>query len=276
MLEDHESEPLATVIAKLNRDLRNASKTLSDREAAFLVQTYYRVQHERITASNQSDSLSGEDRPHELIDWFYDQSVILENQIKAALDLYSRNHILGKWPREQFGIGPVITAGLLAHTEMDHLSTAGKLCAYAGIIPDLKWNKGEKRPYNANLKQVAYKISDSMVKFKSNPKCFYGHLYENKKAYYTAQNESGAYATRAAEKLQKNPNGKEKSYHEKGMLSIGHIDLMARRWTAKMFLCHYWEVSYWITFEIRPPAAYAIGILHHVDYIPPPGFTPPK
>jgi hypothetical protein len=270
-------EPLATAIERLNRDLRNVARSLSDEQAAFMVKTYYRIQRERITAGHQGDALAGASKPHEIIDWLYDQSKVLETQIKASLDLYSKNHPFGEWPRNcVYGIGPVITAGLLAHTHIEHLTTAGKICAFAGIVPGMKWEKGQKRPYNADLKLIVWKAADSFVKFKSNSKCFYGKLYEQKKEYYTQKNLNGDYADRAAEKLQKNPNNKEKDYHQRGILSPGHIELMTRRWVGKMFLCHYWEVSYWKHFKVRPPAAYAIGILHHVDYIPPPGFVIPS
>lgn len=50
------------------------------------------------------------------------------------------------------GIGPVISAGLLAHIDIHRAVTVGHIWRFAGLDPSVKWLKKTKRPWNAGLK----------------------------------------------------------------------------------------------------------------------------
>jgi hypothetical protein len=137
-------------VQRLSKDLRDASRTLSDQEVRFLVDGYYSMQKQRIVQDNRRRAMS--DEPHAVIDWFSANALFMENQVKAALDRYSAAHPLGEWTRGVTGIGPVIAAGLLAHIDIRQAPTVGHIWRFAGLDPTLKWGKGKKRPYNAGLK----------------------------------------------------------------------------------------------------------------------------
>lgn len=139
-------------IKRLARDVKSAAVTLSHQEARFLVDTYYGMQDERIRADGQVRAMEKSEEPHSVLSWLSDQSTTLENQIKRALDAYSASHPLGEWARSIYGIGPVIAAGLLAHIDIAKAPTAGHIWNFAGLNPDVKWEKGKKRPWNATLK----------------------------------------------------------------------------------------------------------------------------
>ena len=277
-------------IERLSRDLAQASATMGPREARFLVDGYYQIQGNRKRADNQIRAMEklAKERglpvePHIVIDWLSTQSRTLEGQIKRALDRYTRGHIMGSWMREVVGIGPVISAGILANLE-EPRNTVGKIYAFAGIAgKDQKpWLKGEKRPYNTRLKTVCWHAGQSFMKFHARPDCFYGHMYKDRKAFEQRMSDEGRRTETAAEWLPRIKDKSSPTYkaYAEGRLPPSQIDGRARRVAVKMFLSHVNEV--WCKRLGRPiPAPFAIGIMGHADYIPPPiawdhNFTPPS
>ena len=151
-------------IRKLTKDERIASMTLGKDEARFLVDAYYQLQDNRIRSDGQVRSMSKDGEPHAVLQWLADMNRTLEESIKSALDSYSMATPVGQWARSQVGIGPVIAAGLLAHLDITKANTAGAFWSYAGMDPRSTWEKGQKRPWNAQLKVLCWKLGESFVK----------------------------------------------------------------------------------------------------------------
>lgn len=134
-----------TPIQRLTRDLKNASATLSDAEARFLVDSYYQMQDARIRADGQVRSIEKntkkgqEPEPHMVLSWLAEQNKSLENQIKRALEKYVDTHPVGSWLTSIHGIGPVISAGLLAHIDINKAPTVGHIWRFAGLDPTVQW-----------------------------------------------------------------------------------------------------------------------------------------
>jgi hypothetical protein len=201
------------------------------------------------------------------------QSETLEGQIKNALNKYSLNHPDGKWLHSITGIGPVIAAGLLAHIDITQSNTAGKLWRFAGLDPTLEWNRGEKRPWNASLKTLCWKVGESFVKNCNRESCYYGHIYIKRKEFEHGRNIRGELADQAAAMLKKKTYRKETDAYKayiKGLLPPAHIHARARRYAVKLFLAHLHHKMYLRVFGVAPPLPYPIAHLNHVDYIPPP------
>jgi hypothetical protein len=131
-------------IQKLSRDLKQASITLSDREARYLVDAYYSMQDFRTQGDSQVRSMSATGEPHAVNKWLATQTRGLENQLKLALGAFAESKRPGRWALSQVGIGPVITAGLLAHLDIAKAPTAGHFWRYAGLDPTLEWQGKEK------------------------------------------------------------------------------------------------------------------------------------
>lgn len=256
-------------VERLTRDLANASVSLSKGEARFLVDAYYAMQENRIRSNNQVRALSESQEPHMVLNWLARQDEILESQIKRALDKYSASSPLGEWARSVVGIGPVIAAGLLAHIDINHAPTAGHIWAFAGLDPTRSWNKGEKRPFNAALKTLCWKIGESFVKVKAHPEDFYGKIYDERKKYEHAKNDAGDYKAQAEAMLKRAPNHKQKATYEQGKLPDGHLHSRAKRYAVKLFLAHYHEQAYRLELGKEPPLPYAIAILGHAHKIDP-------
>ena len=257
-------------ITKLSKDLKEASITLSKNEARFLVDSYYSMQDNRIRANNQVRALYESGEPHEVLDWLAENNRVLENQVKRSLDAYSVSNETGRWARSVVGIGPVIAAGLMAHIDITKAPTVGHIWSFAGLDPTQEWSKGQKRPFCAKLKNLCWKIGESLVKTSANKNDVYGHIYVERKAQEIAKNEAGEFADQAAAKLKKFKIGKTtdayKAYSE-GKLPPAHIHSRAKRYAVKLFLSHFHEMAYLFEYGTKPPLPYPIAIQGHAHKI---------
>lgn len=260
-------------IIKLSKDLKTASVMLSKTEARYLVDSYYQMQANRIRSNEQIRSLSTNNEPHQVLEWLSENSRLLENNIKRALDAYSDGFEVGLWSKSIVGIGPVIAAGLLAHIDMDKAPTAGHIFSFAGLVSGVEWKKGQKRPWNADLKSLCWKIGESFVKFSGHKNDFYGKLYLERKAIEKERNDQGLFENQAKTQLEKFNFGKSTDAYKhyiKGKLPPAHIHARARRWVVLLFLSHWHEVAYKEHYGREAPEPYAIGILKHGHRINPP------
>src|SRR3974390_353561 len=114
-------------LKRLSRDLGKTAKNLSLQEVRYLVDAYYIMQESRIRSAAQIREMGETKKPHDVLDWFFVQSEMLENQIKNALDRWTDNQPLGQWCKGICGIGPVIAPGLLAHIDITKAPTPGHI-----------------------------------------------------------------------------------------------------------------------------------------------------
>ena len=262
-------------LARLSKDLKNAAVTLGDDTARFLVDYYYTMQDARTNANNVARAArANENEPHDLIDWCGDNTRRMENTIKSVLGIYAEGKEAGEGAMSLTGIGPVITAGLLAHIDIHKAPTVGHIWSFAGLNPEQHWGKGEKRPWNAKLKTLTWKIGESFVKFQNHPNDVYGKFYRERKEYEIAKNEAGEYSERAAQKLSVT-NIQKKEYraiYESGKLPPGHIHSSAKRWVTKLFLAHFHHVLHETVLGTPPPKPYIIDRGNHAHIIAPPNW----
>jgi len=272
-------------IYKIHRDMiemiRNGGKNgIGSNEARLLVDIYYSMQQTRVGLNNQAKGLvrdavkaGTKQEPHEAIDWILGQAGVLENQVKKVLAAYTETHEMAWFFDQTIGIGPVIAAGLLAHIDIKKAPTAGHIWRFAGLDPTMEWEKKTKRPWNAQLKTICWKIGESFVKVSGNPKAFYGQVYKARKEYENKRNDAGELADQAKAKLEKFKIGKTTDayqYYSTGKLPPAHIHSRAKRYAVKLFLSHlqnrWWEETY----GEAPPKPYVIAILEHAHFIDPP------
>ncbi len=239
------------MVEKLSKDLRDASKIMSHSEARFLVDLYYQIQKFRVSTNNTVKAISrletGE--PSDLLQFFLGQEEFLEAMIKDSLDRYSKHSMRGKYIRSIYGIGPVISAAFLAHIDMSKSMTAGGLLKFSGQDPSVKWNKGEKKPWNGRLKTICFHAGSSFIKFRARPKDMYGRLFEPRRNYEIAKNEQGLFADQAKYKLENFNIGKDTiayRWYAQGKLPPAHINSRVRRWIVRHFLSHLHDVWFFI------------------------------
>jgi hypothetical protein len=294
-------------VQKVTKDMIKQA-SLGDRgQARALVKIYYQIQDQRLATSRQQSSNHDAQEPNDLLQYLATQFLTLEKTIKRGLEAYVKQSNVGNWLLSVYGIGPVISAAIIAHIDITKAPTAGHIWSYAGILPGIKWEKGQKRPWNADLKVVLWKAGCSFMKFAAMENCAYGHLYRQRKDYewkrnlnggcsedafndkdkYSRTTESwnwvnGCYlstdiAPLVATRTSLTPDILAKLRQPPGtgmpMLPPAQIDARARRWVVRIFISHVHHVMYIDHYAELPPKPFAIAHLNHAHEIKPSGFA---
>ena len=225
----------------LKKDLKRLKKmaaTMTVNEAGYLVRLYYQMQENRIRGGGQVRAIGEE--PHEALRWFMNEAETLEGQIKGMLGIFALSRTVGKWALSIHGIGPVISAGLIANIPFQiwdcmqaksgllpkakacprgkpcseacrfrRANTAGSIYSLAGLNPTVKWNKGEKRPWSTKLKRLMWLIGQSFLRGHKNEKDFYGKFYALRKLQEVERNDQGLFAEQAELIMNTKKIGKE-------------------------------------------------------------------
>ena len=256
-------------------EIKESVIVFDEREIRDLLRYYYIMQEDRKRLNSQVLALGRDSNV--LLDYLATSAKSHEALIKTAMDAYTENHPVGSWMREVHGIGPVISAGILAHIDITKAQTAGAIWNFAGLNPDIKWGKGEKRPFNADLKKLCWHAGECFVKQSANPKCYYGHIYKERKEYEIKRDNEGGNAETIAKDLAANRYGKTTDAYKyliSGHLPQAQLHARARRYAVKIFLSHLHQVMYTRHFGFPPPKPYAIAILEHAHmYTPPNGLV---
>lgn len=242
------------------------AKNLAGAEWRMLVANYYQSQQMRKTMDMQLRHL-GEKEPLYITKWAAESFADIEEQLSKAFSTILVSPV-AVWLKAQRGIGPVIAAGLLAHIDIEKAPTAGHIWSFAGLNPEQKWEAGQKRPFNAELKQICWHAGQCFMKQSNDPDCYYGQLYRARKAKEIKRNESGGNTERAKQFVVK--PGATKAVKDKlarGQLPDFNIDARARRFAVKIFLSHLHVVMYWDNYEKAPPKPFAISQLDHAHEI---------
>lgn len=121
-----------------------AAMPKSQQQARFLVDLYYQLQDFRKASGNE---LGAAGRAGEAAPWVEDihgglQKV--ENRVKTYLEEFAAAVPVGRWAASVTGIGPVISAGLLAHIDIHKAPTAGHVWRFAGLDPTQHWLGAER------------------------------------------------------------------------------------------------------------------------------------
>jgi hypothetical protein len=133
-----------------------------------------------------------------------------------------------------------------------------------------------RRPWNAKLKVLCWKIGDSFCKFHNHDDCLYGHVYAARKKHEVRRNEAGLNRETAEKTLVDRviKDVKTRARYEAGYLPDGRLARSSRRVAIKLFLSHYWSVAYWEQYHTLPPKPFVLAAQGelHTRYIPPAGY----
>lgn len=137
--EDADRNGESDFAVMLSRELKRKVAGISIAGARYLTDRYYSFQRARIRAAHQgrTEKLAGE--PYELIEWMESTESRLEATIKGFLAEFAKSYAVGRWMLAQTGIGPVISAGLLATIDIRKAPTVGGIWRFGGLDPSLKW-----------------------------------------------------------------------------------------------------------------------------------------
>lgn len=257
----------ADSIPKPGREIVLTAASLNDAEIRFAVANYYTAQDARkrfdMQVRHLGDRSDGAIPP--LLKWSADANATIEESIKRGMLKYAEASPVGRWCLAQVGVGPVITAGLLSHIDITKAPTVGHIWSFAGLNPTMKWEKGQKRPYNAALKQVCFHLGECFKRISGKPEALYGSLYNSRKEMLVKRNDEGFNAERA--KTYKTQSADVRKVLAEGKLPAGNLDRQACNFAAKIFLSHLHAVLYWDKYKKAPPKPFAISILGHAHEI---------
>lgn len=310
-------------LKRLDADMKKASRLMGKRQARYLVDCYYQIQHIRKASGqqvlqmekpiNEDEVLSEESQeletdkkprilqfePSTVHFWIYESMETLERDIKRALDAFVKEYAVGRWMQSIVGIGPVISAGMLANLDIRRSKTAGGFWKFSGLDPTVRWTKGQTRPYNVKMKRLIWIAGDCWVKTKARPNDYYGKIYIARKEFEQQKNDRGEYADLAKYtltgecprcKLSAVPrcpvcNGfpkvtpkvwkavETKKIYESGRLPDGRIHLRCMRHTGKIFLSHLHHVMHEDYYRTPPPVPFVIAkYAEHTHFIPIPNY----
>ena len=249
---------------RLGKEAVLQARNLSNPEIRFIVSNYYAAQNMRKRCDMQLRHL-GEKALPDALRYHADAYAVQEAQYLKLLKTVAEASPIGQWCMSHIGIGPVISAGCMAHFDIEKAQTAGHFWSFAGLNPAKVWKEGEKRPWNAELKQIMWHLGQSMKKQSGKPHADYGRLYKERKTLLETRNANGDFAERCKTFRAKSPEWKK--VIAEGRLPAGNIDSQACNFVSKIFLSHLHAVMYWEHFGTAPPKPFAIGILGHAHEI---------
>lgn len=252
-----------------------AAREQARAEMRFLVDAYYLSQENRKRIGNQVTALGKAGKSNQWIEQFRGEQEKVEAKCLKRIRELLEPFVVGRWSQTVCGVGPVIAAGLIAHIDIRLTPTAGHIWRFAGLDPTSKWNKKEKRPWNADLKKLCWNIGECFVKVSARESDVYGKVYLERKFKEQARNEAGELAEQAAASLLKNRYGddtKAKDFYQRGLLPPAHIHARAKRYAVKLFLAHWHHVAYETEYGLAPPKPYVIAHGGHTHFIAPPGW----
>lgn len=140
-------------------DLLEAALEGGRDEIRYLVKYYYLLQEGRMGANSQRLALDKEGKPHKLVTWVRDMDAAIEKAVLKVMDKWTAYEPsgMGAWAKSITGIGPVISAGLIAHIDIDRVQTVGQIWRLAGLDPTCQW-LGQERARAVVAECVTSKI----------------------------------------------------------------------------------------------------------------------
>lgn len=250
-------------LEKRKKKKSTEEKTVPYGHIRHLTESYYALQKMRIESSNRLGAYDrmglDPDKSKQLHSWIDERLETFEAELKRMLERESKAFPIWEHFLERVkGIGPALSASLVAWIDISKFDNISKLWRYCGqaVIDGRSERrvKGEKIHYSPILKMTCWKIGEQFVKQGD----YYREVYDRAKKYLR-------------EKYPEKMDSGRKS--KKGEIiwnyTDGHVHAMARRKAVKQFLADLWIV--WRKLQRLPVTEpYVIGKLRHTTFYKPP------
>lgn len=136
------------LVQRMTRDIKGLigsdPSLMTKDEIRFLVSSYYGVQDLRKLLGNRVKALGKQDEAATMFSFVLNGVQITEKNIQRLLAVASGGREIGQWAESIRGVGPVISAGLLAHIDITKAPTVGHIWRFMGQDPTLEWLGREK------------------------------------------------------------------------------------------------------------------------------------
>ena len=190
-------------LQKLPNAVKNEIVLSSREDIKNLVREYYQAQSSRIKKGAEIRSAiknaeeRGEPTPNMgATQYLYNQFAGLENEIKKALDVWTKHDTVASWCREVMGIGPVIAAGLVTYFDITRAPSASHFLSYAGLNDNNDPWLGKKRSEELVKRHCknATVTEEELMALSMDPECprsiekLIKYAFDEKKGVYKREN----------------------------------------------------------------------------------------
>lgn len=173
------SKEIKTSILEVGNVGRQEIKTLVD--LFYQMQDIRKALREQIR-SIEHDADEGSSINVMILEWNLKNIGIIENGIKKCLELVCQSDPVGRWLLSIVGMGPILSAGLLAYLDVTGKNYASNFISYAGLNDNNRpWLGAEKSKNLVNeVVGTAKTITDDMVvEIAAKSKWSYDYLRDN-------------------------------------------------------------------------------------------------
>jgi hypothetical protein len=224
-------------------DAKKAAAILGDREAIYLVNLFNFLLETRVGICARLKTII--ETPNKALTFLLDEIAEREKNARIILDIFTDNHPVGNVLKQIKGIGPVISAGFVAHVDMTKINHFSQILSYGGYTKNSKRQRGKKLTYNPDLKKVFVHMGRSFQYSSGYPDSYFGWHYKLLKRRILNHNENGFYKDVAKSKIQEYNFDKSKSAYKsysEGKLPAGHVIALAKFKTVCLFvgMAHYY------------------------------------
>jgi len=226
----------------------------------FLVKTLLEVEKLRVSVQIRNIHLKKEGKGDRVCEDLEGMLRQVENFIEDKISLKIETHPAEPWFSKVKGIGRENIAKVVGLIDIKEARYISSLWKYAGLhtvngkAP--KPRRGQKVEYNPTMRAVCWRLGQSLIRARGK---FYEY-YQNEKTKYKMKYLNQGYKVVPSSDLPKDKRGRK--YEPEGVISIGHIDNMAKRKMIKLFLGLLWLV--WREAEGLPLSRpYALDKLGH-------------
>ena len=289
-----EEKPRGNERATLSEETKTVERTVEPKHArgdslSTLVDASIAIEKLRVAAQVRQSHLRKRNKADPETEDLCLKLAELEDYVNGRIAELIEDHPAYSWFSLVKGVGRENIAKVIGLIDITKAPTISSLWMFAGFAPKdgraMKREKGKKLPYNSQLRSMVWRLANSLRIAKGN---FYDYYIREKEKYterFTGQGckilptPSGVWAclncgASWAKKREITPCcaepeiGKKTRQEPPGVIWLGHLDAMALRKMAKLFLACLWLV--WREAENLPTRdPYAIERQGHTSLISP-------
>lgn len=286
--------PLANERATLSEETKTVERTVEPKRArgdslSALVDASIAIEKLRVAAQVRQSHLRKRNKADPETEDLCLKLAELEDYVNGRIAELIETHAAYPWFSLVKGVGKENIAKVIGLIDITKAPTISSLWMFAGLAPEdgraMKREKGKKLRYNSQLRSMVWRLANSLRIAKGNFYDYYIREKENYTERFTGQGyrilptPSGVWAclncgASWAKKRDITPCcadpeiGRKTREEPPGVIWLGHLDAMALRKMAKLFLACLWLV--WREAENLPTRdPYAIARQGHTSLISP-------
>lgn len=217
--------------------------SVEPRHLDYLVKTMLAVEKIRVSTQVRNTHLQKRNQSDETCIELQKMLAEVETFVDKTIAEVIENHPAFPWFSQVKGIGKENIAKVIGLVDISKASYVSSLWKFAGFaVEDGKApraQRGKKLEFNRQLRTMCWRLISSLNRAKGS----YYEYFLKQKEHYTQRFLQNGFTIIPAEQLPfKMERGKRIRYESDKVISLGHVNNMAKRKMIKLFLAHLWLV----------------------------------